>query len=68
MSTLQNALDIVENLDVLEKEMFFDIINKRRIEERRKEILENANQTFQAIENGSAKIGSLDELLADLED
>ncbi len=67
MSTLQNALDVVENLDMLEKEMFFDIINKRRIEERRKEIFENANLTFQAIENGTAKIGSLEELLADLE-
>lgn len=67
MSTLQNALDIVESLNINEKEVFFDIIEKRKIEFRRDEILENAANTFKSIENGNAKIGSIDELLSDLE-
>lgn len=67
MSTLQNALDAVDSLDFNDKEIFFDILQKRLIESRRTEILKNAQETFQAIENGTAKTGSLKDLLDDLE-
>ena len=68
MSTLQNALDAVESLNINDKEIFFDILNKRRIEFRRDSILENAKRTYQSIEDGTAKKGDIDDLLNDLED
>ncbi len=68
MGTLQNALDLVESLNFKDKEIFFDIIEKRKIEFRRDEILENATNTFKSIENGTAKKGSIEDLLSDLED
>jgi len=68
MSTIQSALDEVSNLEPIEQEIFYEILAKRRIEERREEIYNNAESTLKAIENGTAKKGSLEDLLADLED
>lgn len=68
MSTIQSALEEVENLDSNDQEIFYEILAKRRIEERREEIYHNAESTFEAIKNGTAKKGSIEDLLADLED
>jgi hypothetical protein len=68
VNALQNALDAFDNLDVGEKSVYFDIIEKLQIEFRREEILRNAKNTIYAIEHGQAKYGNLDELLKELED
>ena len=54
---------MVEDLDYLDQQMFLEILSKRLNEKRRNEILKNAEVTFQAIENGTAKSGNLNELL-----
>lgn len=67
MSTLQNALELIENLDYIDQEQLFEILQKRRIESRRNEILLNAEQTYDSISKGTAKIGLLKDLMSDLE-
>jgi hypothetical protein len=44
MVTLNDTLDSIMQLDSLSREMLFEILEKRRIEERRQEIFENAQQ------------------------
>ncbi len=61
-------LEAVDTMDYKEQDLLFELIQKRRIDKRRQEILLNANETFNAIELGEAKKGSLDDLLKDLED
>lgn len=68
MNSLQNALNAFDNLDFEEKSIFLNIIDKLKIEFRREEILRNANRTLSSFENGTAKVGNLDDLLKDLED
>jgi len=65
--TVQEALDIVENFDYSEKEMFLEILEKRKIEDRRQEILLNAENTFSAIKDNKHKEGNLTDLLIDLD-
>ena len=44
----------------------FDLIQKRRIAMRRKEIAQSAVDTMVAIENGTAKRGTAAEIMADI--
>lgn len=57
--TLENVIEYIENLSVEEQEELFELIKKRRIERRRSEIAENAKNTFEALETGTAKRGNL---------
>lgn len=43
--TLNDTLDSIMQLDSSPREMLLEILQKRQIEERRKEIAENAEQT-----------------------
>ena len=56
--SFQNAIE--------EQDLLFDLIKKRRIEARRKEITENAAQTLAAFKSGTAKSGNFEQLKADL--
>ena len=61
--------ELVEYVDALsedDQEMLFDLIRKRRIERRRAEIAENAAQLQADFKVGTAKLGSFEELKADL--
>ncbi|MGK7955086.1 MAG: hypothetical protein AB4063_07470 [Crocosphaera sp.] len=44
----------------------FDLIRKRRIEKRRSEIANNAQAILTDLQEGKAKIGTVDDLIADL--
>lgn len=66
MMTLQEIIDQVESLSIEDQDQFFEWIRKRRIEHRRAEILANAQEVMQAFKNGTAKRGSVDDLIADL--
>jgi hypothetical protein len=66
MMTLQEIIDQVESLSIEDQDQFFDLIRKRRIENRRAEILANAQEVMEAFKNGTAKRGSVDDLIADL--
>ncbi len=63
---LQQALDYVESLSSEEQDLLIEIIQKRRIEQRRKEIAANAKQTLKAVELGTAKRGTITDLMEDL--
>lgn len=66
MMTLQEIIDQVESLSIEDQDQLFELIRKRRIENRRAEILANAQEVMQGFKDGTAKRGSVDDLIADL--
>ncbi len=66
MMTLQEIIDHVESLSIEDQDQLFELIRKRRIENRRAEILASAHEVMEAFKNGTAKRGSVDDLIADL--
>lgn len=66
MMTVQEIMEQVESLSIEDQDRLFELIRKRRIENRRDEILANAQEVMQAFKNGTAKRGSVDDLIADL--
>ncbi|MDQ2097384.1 MAG: hypothetical protein QQW96_07040 [Tychonema bourrellyi B0820] len=66
MMTLQEIIDQVQSLSIEDQDQLFEFIRKRRIENRRAEILANAQEVMQAFKDGTAKRGSVDDLIADL--
>ncbi len=60
--TLQEIIDQVESLSVEDQDQFFEFIRKRRIENRRAEILANTQEVFRAVETGTAMRGTFEEL------
>lgn len=66
MMTFQEIIESIEKLTIEEQERLFESIRKRRIKNRRAEILANAQEVMQAFKNGTAKRGSVDDLIADL--
>ena len=66
MMTLQEIIDLVQSLSIEDQDQLFELIRKRRTENRRAEILANAQEVMQAFKNGTAKRGSVDDLIADL--
>ncbi|MEG4862013.1 MULTISPECIES: hypothetical protein [unclassified Microcoleus] len=66
MMTFQEIIESIERLTIEDQERLFELIRKRRIENRRAEILANAQEVMQAFKNGTAKRGTVDDLIADL--
>ena len=66
MLTLQEIIDSIEILPTEDREQLFELLRQRRIEDRRSEILANAQELMQAFKAGTAKIGSVEDLIADL--
>ncbi|BAZ87301.1 hypothetical protein [Dolichospermum compactum] len=66
MMTLQEIINSIENLPTEDREYLFEFLQKQRIEKKRTEILTNAEEVKQAFKNGTAKKGSVDDLIADL--
>jgi hypothetical protein len=66
MMTFQEIIESIETLPVEDQDYLFDLIRKRRIEHRRAEILTNAQEAMQAVKDGTAKRGSVQDLIADL--
>ena len=64
--TYQELIERIESLPVEEQDDLFELIRKRRIEQRRAEILANAQEVMQAVKAGTAKKGSVNDLIADL--
>jgi DNA-binding transcriptional MerR regulator len=61
--------DIVESIDLLsieDQEKLFEIVRKRRIEQQEAEILASRRELKQAIADGTAKRGTVQDLIADL--
>jgi hypothetical protein len=66
VSLLQQALDVVESLPPDDQETLIDLIRHRLVEKRRAEIARNAEETLQAVRDGRAQVGSVEDLRRDL--
>ena len=64
--TLQEIINSIENLPTEDREYLFEFLQKQRINQKRTEILTNAEELKQAFKNGTAKRGTVDDLIADL--
>lgn len=64
--SFQTVIEYVEALSPEDQDLLLELIHKRRIEQRRREIARNAAQTLEAVKTGQAKRGTLAELRADL--
>ena len=64
--TLQEIINSIESLPKEERDYLFEFLKKQRIENRRVEILANAQEVMQAFKDGTAHRGSVDDLIADL--
>lgn len=62
MITFQEIIDSIETLTVEDQERLFELIRKRRIENRRAEIAANAQEVFKAVEAGTAMKGTFEDL------
>ncbi len=62
MMTVQEIIDQVESLSIEDQDRLFEFIRKRRIENRRDEILASAQEVFRAVETGTAMRGTFEEL------
>jgi hypothetical protein len=60
--TFQEIIDSIENLPIEEQEYLFELIRKRRIENRRSEIATNAQKVLKAVEAGTAIKGNFEDL------
>ena len=63
--SFQTVIEYVEALSLEEQDLLLEVIHKRRVEQRRREIARNAAQTLEALKTGKAKRGTLAELQAD---
>ena len=66
MMTLQEIISSINSLPTEDQEHLFEFLRQQRIENRQQEILANAQEVMQAFKNGTAKRGSVDDLIADL--
>jgi hypothetical protein len=67
-SLFQQALDFVEQLPPEDQETLVDLVRHRLVEWRRADIARNAEATLQAVREGRAPFGSVDDLRRDLLD
>jgi len=64
MITFQEMIESIEMLTIEDQDSLFELIRKRRIENRRAEIVANAEEVFKSVEMGTAKRGTFEELKA----
>jgi hypothetical protein len=55
--TFQDMVESIEQLSIEDQDELFELVRKRRIEQRRSEIFANAQRVFLAGEQGTAKRG-----------
>ncbi len=68
ISTLQQALDVVETLDPEEQAILVDIISKRLNQQRRNQLLQEVGQARLDYQQGNIKQGSVADLMAELDE
>ena len=64
--TFQEIISSIESLSSEDQDELFELIRTRRIEQRRAEILANSQELMEAFQNGTAKRGSINDLIDDL--
>jgi hypothetical protein len=66
MMTVEEIVDSIDRLSIEDREKLFELISKRRIVQQEAEILASRRELKQAIANGTAKKGSVQDLITDL--
>lgn len=64
--SFQTVIEYVDALSPEDLDLLFELIRKKRIEQRRQEIASNAAETLAAFAAGQAKRGTIADLRADL--
>lgn len=67
-SSLQTAIEIVEQLSPEDQTELLKIIYRRLIEQRRERLTEEVAETRQAYQTGQVRRGTVDELIAELDE
>jgi hypothetical protein len=62
----QRAIDVIEALPLEDQETLIDLVQRRLIERRRAEIARHAAETLQAVREGRAQYGTIEDLRRDL--
>ena len=62
----QRAIDVIEALPLEDQETLIDLVHRRLIERRRAEIARHAAETLQAVQEGRAQYGTIEDLRRDL--
>ncbi|NJL65527.1 MAG: hypothetical protein HC903_31775 [Methylacidiphilales bacterium] len=68
ISTLQQAIDVVEALEPEEQAILLDIITKRLSQQRRHELIVDVKQARDDYQKGNVKHGSVADLMAELDE
>ena len=66
MTTINETLDKLMELDYESREMIIEIAQKRQVEERRKDIANNAKKAITAYKNNKTKTGTASEIILQL--
>ncbi|WP_310486827.1 hypothetical protein [Chamaesiphon sp. VAR_69_metabat_338] len=66
MMTVEDIVESIDRLSIEDREKLFEIVRKRRIEQQEAEILSSRRELKQAIADGTAKKGTVQDLIADL--
>jgi hypothetical protein len=64
----QELIESVEALPIEDREMLVEIINKRIIEQRREQLVADMEEALEAYKRGDVHIGTVDDLLKDLDE
>ena len=64
--TLDQAIELAEKLPLEQQEMLVDILRKRKIEVRRREIAQDARESVSALHAGKLKSQTADEVIKEL--
>jgi hypothetical protein len=67
-SSFQELIESVESLPLDDQQMLLDIINMRIIERRRDELVTDMEESLEAYRKGEVRIGTVDDLLRDLDE
>jgi len=66
-SVLQQALEAADHLPLEDQETLIELLERRFVEKRRREIARSAQETIGAVREGRAKYGNIDDLKEDLQ-
>jgi hypothetical protein len=66
MMTVEDIVDSIDRLSIEDQEKLFEIVRNRQIEQQEAEILASRRELKQAISEGTAKKGSVQDLITDL--
>ena len=66
MHSIDDVLIEISTFSLDDKELIAEIIQKRIIEEKRQNILENYKKSFNAYQKGETQTGDVDDLFQDL--